>query len=78
MDEADFKEVVALYENRQNRLVSPHGRFNEAGHWYPYPEELCGCCVTVIDVCEAEPYVMLRHCRSLEHCKQLIIKQKGG
>lgn len=60
-----------LYVARKDRAQHPDGRFDKAGCWYPSADESRPCCRPIREPSRSYPYSLMRHCRTLRHCRQL-------
>ena len=78
MKQRHLNKAMKLYQTRVTHAPLLEGITTKEGLWIPYTKEMCACCFDVKFPSLEEPDIYLKHCRTLEHCKQLIIKRKGG
>jgi len=76
MDQADLNKAIELYQIRLTGAPLLDGIITKKGLWLPYTKEICTCCFSVDFPTLEEPDTYLKHCLTLEHCKQLILKRK--
>jgi len=77
VNQTDQDRAMELYQTRRSNSPLPEGILTSKGLWIPYTREMCQCCHHVDFPTVEEPDTYLAHSRTLEHCKQLILKRKG-
>lgn len=67
----NLEKAYILWDRRQRRLENPDGTFDNAGRWFPSPEEHCPCCNAIRTPSRHWPYSLVKHCRSVQHVANL-------
>ena len=80
MDATEIKLIVGkIYTARKNREVSPEGKFDGGGRWYPSAAEDCGGDGSSARTPTlAWPYSYMLRCRTRQHCAALVAAALRG
>jgi hypothetical protein len=70
-DTVAIKAAAATWRARQDGTQQPSGRTDNAGRWYPTPQERRACCDAVRPPSRTWPYSLYSHCCTVRHVAAL-------
>ena len=76
MNNRQWVDAMNLHQSRRNGLEKPEGSFDKKGRWIPYIKEMCECCLSVGYPSTNNPFLLLAHCRTRNHCYHLVAKRE--
>ena len=64
-----------MHEQRAKYLLDPQGEYR-GEFWIPQPSERCPKCEVVLSKGLKRPFQLLDHCRTREHCRFFVYKER--